>query len=150
MTPRSLRDSPRIQPDLTWPLIQYIHVLDELDWPSRPIVHYPSGYSAFRNRRMRCHRLCLKRSTSVSVCKVNGAGGLCCPFIRREKGSARGDFQEENREPMVHDCRDAGGRAMPGAIAEDVPPARSRSGGFLTEGSAQRRIGMGNTAHPLH
>ena len=29
-----------------------------------------------------------------------------------------------------------GGRAMPGAIAEDVLSARSRSGGFQNEGSA--------------
>ncbi|MFC1797502.1 hypothetical protein ACFL1V_10480, partial [Pseudomonadota bacterium] len=55
-------------------------------------------------------------------------------------GSARGDFQGENRGLMVHDCRDAGGRAVPGAIAEDVPSARSRSGGFLTEGS--RKAGL--------
>ncbi len=47
---RSLRDFPRIQTDLTRPLIQHIHVLDELDWPSGPIVHYPFGYSAFQNR----------------------------------------------------------------------------------------------------
>ena len=57
---------------------------------------------------------------NISVGQLNGVGGLILPFIRREEGSARGDFQEENREPMV----------------QDVPPARSRSGGFLNEGSA--------------
>jgi hypothetical protein len=56
----------------------------------------------------------------ATVGQLNGVGGLCLPFIRREKGSARGDFQGENRVPMVH----------------DVPSARSRSGGFLNEGSA--------------
>ena len=37
---------------------------------------------------------------------------------------------------------------MPGAIAEDVPSARSRSGGFLNEGSLKGRIGMGQIHHP--
>jgi hypothetical protein len=32
---------------------------------------------------------------------------------------------------------------MSGTIAEDVPPARSRSGGFLSEGSPQGRMGKG-------
>ena len=37
---------------------------------------------------------------------------------------------------------------MPGAIAEDVPSNRSRSGGILAEGSPQGRIGMGSEYHP--
>ena len=57
-------------------------------------------------------------------------------------------FMDENRGPMVHDHRDVGGRAMPGAIAEDVPSNRSRSGGILAEGSPQGRIGMGSEYHP--
>jgi hypothetical protein len=73
-------------------------------------------------------------------------------------------FRDENRGPMVHDHRDVGGtspwmgegrimqeqlsRAMPGAIAEDVPSNRSRSGGILAEGSPQGRIGMGSEYHP--
>ena len=39
---------------------------------------------------------------------------------------------------------------MPGAIAEDVPSNRSRSGGILAEGSPQGRIGMGSEYHPGH
>ena len=73
------------------------------------------------------HRFPSNESAMFSVCKLNSPGGVCGPFIRREKGSARGDFQGENRELMV----------------QDVPSARSRSGGFLTEGSLQGRIGMG-------
>ena len=80
--------------------------------------------------------------------KLSSAGGVCGLFIRRGKGSARGDFQGENRGPTVHDHRDVGGRAMSGTIAEDVPPAWSRSGGFLTEGSPQGRIGIGRIHHP--
>ena len=57
-------------------------------------------------------------------------------------------FRDENRGPMVHDHRDVGGRAMPGAIAEDVPSNRSRSGGISAEGSPQGRIGMGSEDHP--
>ena len=37
---------------------------------------------------------------------------------------------------------------MPGAIAEDVPLARSRSGGFLSEGSPQGRMGHGPRTPP--
>ena len=32
---------------------------------------------------------------------------------------------------------------MSGTIAEDVPSGRSRSGGFLSEGSPQGRMGQG-------
>jgi len=64
--------------------------------------------------------------------KLSSPGGVCGPFIRRGKGSARGDFQGENRGLMV----------------QDVPSARSRSGGFLTEGSPKGRIGMGRIHHP--
>jgi len=64
--------------------------------------------------------------------KLKSSGGVLCPFIRRERGSARGDFQGENRGLMV----------------QDVPSARSRSGGFLNEGSPQGRIGMGREHHP--
>jgi hypothetical protein len=67
-----------------------------------------------------------------SVCRLSSPGGVCGPFIRRGQGSARGDFQEENRVPMV----------------QDVPSNRSRSGGFLTEGSSKSRIGMGHVHHP--
>jgi len=61
-------------------------------------------------------------------------GGVCEPFIRRVKGFARNDFQDENRELM----------------GQDDPPARFRSGEFLSEGSAQHRIGKARTHHPLH
>ena len=74
--------------------------------------------------------------TEVVAClpsgKLKSPGGVYGPFIRREKGSARGDFQGENRGLMV----------------QDVPSARSRSGGFLTEGSPKGRIGMGHIHHP--
>jgi hypothetical protein len=43
-------------------------------------------------------------------------------------------FRDENRAPM----------------AQDVPSVRSRSAGFLTEGSASRRIGMGPEGHPFY
>jgi len=59
--------------------------------------------------------------------KFNSVGGVCGPLSRRGKGSARDDFQGENRGLMV----------------QDVPSARSRSGGFLSEGSPQGRMGHG-------
>jgi hypothetical protein len=59
-----------------------------------------------------------------SALKLNSPGGVNGPFIRREKGFVRGDFQGENRGPMV----------------QDVPLARSRSDGFLNEGS--RKAGL--------
>ena len=131
MAQRSLRDSPRSQPDLNGTEHTVHPVLDDLDRASRPIAPNPSDHSAFRNRRTRQHQLRLIHRANISVGQLNGVGGLCFPFIRREKGSARDDFQGENREPMLHDHRDVGGRVMPGAIAEDVPSARSRLGGFL-------------------
>jgi len=41
-------------------------------------------------------------------------------------------FRDENRELMV----------------QDVPPARSRSGGIMAEGSPQGRIRLGSEHHP--
>jgi len=35
-----------------------------------------------------------------------------------------------------------------GLMVQDVPSARSRSGGILAEGSPQGRIGMGSEHHP--
>ena len=70
------------------------------------------------------HRLPSNEGATISVRKLNSPGGVYGPFIRREKGSAPGAFQEENRGPMV----------------QDVPLARSRSGGFLNEGS--RKAGL--------
>ena len=70
------------------------------------------------------HQVPSNDGATFSVCKLNSPGGVCGPFIRRGKGSARGDFQGENRGLMV----------------QDVPSARSRSGGFLTEGS--RKAGL--------
>jgi len=78
------------------------------------------------------HRLPSNEGAILSACKLSSPGGVCGPFIRRGQGSARGDFQGENRGLMV----------------QDVPSAQSRSGGFLTEGSPQGRIGMGRIHHP--
>ena len=78
------------------------------------------------------HQVPSNDGATFSVCKLNSPGGVCGPFIRRGQGSARGDFQGENRGLMV----------------QDVPSARSRSGGFLTEGSPQGRIGMSRIHHP--
>ena len=78
------------------------------------------------------HRLPSNEVPCFQLEKLNCPGGVCIPFIRREKGSARDDFQGENRGLMV----------------QDVPSARSRSGGFLNEGSPKGRIGMGDIHHP--
>ena len=74
----------------------------------------------------------LKCNTTNESWKFKSAGGVCGPLSRRRKGSARGDFQGENRGPMV----------------QDVPLARSRSGGFLSEGSPQGRMGHGPRTPP--
>ena len=78
------------------------------------------------------HRLPSNEVPCFQPEKLNSPGGVFSPFIRRGQGSARGDFQGENRGLMV----------------QDVPSARSRSGGFLNEGSPQGRIGMGREHHP--
>ena len=55
-----------------------------------------------------------------------------CPFFRRRRDFARGDFQEENRVLTVH----------------DVPPALSRTGGIPAEGSPEGRKRPGTEYHP--
>ena len=92
----------------------------------RSCTSCPAGksYNRFRLRFEIAKRVAIDWVLHRVVCfqleKLNGVVGLCHPFIRRGKGSARGDFQGENRGLKVHDHRDVGGRAMPGAIAEDV------------------------------
>jgi hypothetical protein len=156
MTPRSLRDCPRIQPDLNGTGLTKHPVLGGLDRASRPIAPNPAGCSALTNRQTGWRRLGLARSCQFSARWLNGVGGLFCPFIRREKGSARDDFQGENRGPMVQDV--PSGRSQRRRERQYGLPARQEvllrsrraSGGFLNEGSAQRRIGMGRTNRPLH
>ena len=96
-------------------------ILGGLDRASRPIAPDPPLYSALRNRRTAyCQPGLSYAAPRFQFTSLNGADGICRLLIRRGQGSARGDYQGENRGPMV----------------QDVPSARSRSGGFLTEGSA--------------
>ena len=99
---------------------------------SRPIAPNPPPHSALRCRPTSNHPPGLKCNTTNESWKFKSAGGVCGPLSRRRKGSARGDFQGENRGPMV----------------QDVPLARSRSGGFLSEGSPQGRMGHGPRTPP--
>ena len=130
--PDCVRDSPRGPPDLNGTGLTIHPVLGGLDRASRPIAPNPPGHSALRCRPNSNHPPGPKCNTTNESWKFKSAGGVCGPLSRRRKGSARGDFQGENRGPMV----------------QDVPLARSRSGGFLSEGSPQGRMGHGPRTPP--
>ena len=112
MTPRSLRDCPRSQPDLDGTGLTNHPDLGGLDRASCPIVPDPSGYSALRNRRTVCHRPGLSHvAAKFQSGKLNGVDGLLLPFIRRVKGSAceGQDSPEEGNGHGESHCRHPAG-----------------------------------------
>ena len=118
---------------LTGPALQYI-----LYWAAS--IGHPARSPLIRRATRRfdvaqtatTHRLPSNEVPFFQPEKLYSPGSVFSPFIRRGQGSARDDFQGENRGLMV----------------QDVPSARSRSGGFLNEGSPKGRIGMGRIHHP--
>jgi hypothetical protein len=135
-----IRDYPRSQADINGTGLKVHPVLGGLDRASRPIAPNLPAHSARATASLLHFLPCrqtvqsfsparatasllhfevrpssnrppgLERSATPANGKLKSPGGLGYPLIRRGQGSARGDFQGENR----------------GAMVQDVPSTRSR------------------------
>jgi hypothetical protein len=137
---------------LTGPAVQYVHdtgqprsgmILDSLDRASRPIAPTPPVHSALRSQPDQQSPTGSSVPFEVSGWKFNSRVAVCGPIIRRGKGSARGDFQGENREPMVQDVPPARSREGATAGMQEVEQCREQLPRFLSEGSPKGRMGKG-------
>ena len=71
--------------------------------PARSPLIRPST-RRFKVRPASNHLPGLNRCARLSAEELSRPGDIYCPFIRRRRDFARGDFQEENRELTVQGC----------------------------------------------
>ncbi len=89
---------------VTGPASQYIlYWSASIGLPARSPLIRPAT-RRFKVRPASNHLPGLNQCARLSAEKLSRPGGIHCPFIRRRRDFARGDFQEENRELTVQGC----------------------------------------------